>query len=77
MTELFEYGVGIAGIAAVVLVVKMFMGFQRRQSQHWIEIQAGFTQFLQNHISDSTKTNQRLTDAVEMLSRMIEKNGGK
>lgn len=76
MTELFEYGVGIAGIVAVVSVTGMFLTHLRKQSENSRKAQTAFVEFLQNHISTSTRASQHLAETIEHLAEMIKRNGG-
>ncbi len=53
--KFLDYGVCLAGIAGMVIMLRMFM------------------KFLSNHMSESTKANQRLADAIETMLRFLSK----
>ena len=53
--KFLDYGAYLAGIAGMVIMLRMFM------------------KFLSNHMSEATKSNQRLADAIETMLRFLEK----
>lgn len=58
VAQLFEYGVGIAGIVGMIIVVMIFM------------------KFISNHIEESTKSSQKLSDSIDQLIDFLKNKRG-
>ncbi|KKK86475.1 hypothetical protein LCGC14_2762860 [marine sediment metagenome] len=63
---------GVAGVAVIVLllVVKEFLKFARKQED-------GFTGIIKNHLRHSTKATNKLDKTIQELIIFLKKNNNK
>lgn len=65
ITKLAELGAAIVAIIALVITVKEFLKFLKRQEESFLEI-------ITNHLTHSNKTNEELKDSNLQLKNVIE-----